>query len=400
MTRRTSRDTATAAPVSSGHAHVAICNWRDLRHPEGGGSELYIEAIAARLARAGNRVTLMSAAVDGAPRDEMRDGVHYRRRGSHHTVYLEAAWALFSRKVRPDVVIDVHNGVPFMSPLVTRRPVVALVHHVHREQWPMVFGPLAARVGWWVESRLGPFLYRRSRYVAVSDATRRELGGLGIDPARVSVVHNGTPVLSRPRLARSSTPRVVVLGRLVPHKQVGVVLEAAAAQHGRHPDLVVDVVGQGYYESELRAQARRLGLGDSVVFHGWVDEETKSDLLAQAWVNAVPSVKEGWALSVVEAASHGTPSIAFAGAGGLGESIVDNVTGVLVDGGQAEFTRELGVLLDNPDRREGLGQAAQRRAALFTWDDAAADFATVLDASMEPASTLTAVVEPAVSHAA
>jgi glycosyltransferase involved in cell wall biosynthesis len=400
MTGRASRGSRTAPAVASGHAHVAICNWRDLRHPEGGGSELYIEAIATRLAAAGNRVTLMSAAVDGAPRDEIRHGVHHRRRGSHHTVYVQAAWALLTRRVRPDVVIDVQNGVPFMSTLMTRRPVVALVHHVHREQWPIVFGPRAARVGWWVESRLGPLLYRRSAYVVVSESTREELSALGVDPARVTVVHNGTPELSRARLARSATPRVVVLGRLVPHKQIGVVLEAAAALRDRHPDLVVDIVGQGYYDAELKAQADALGVSDSVVFHGWVDDATKSDLLAQAWVNAVPSVKEGWALSVVEAASHGTPSIAFAGAGGLGESIVASVTGVLVEGGQAEFTQSLGDLLVDGDRRDALGQAAKRRAATFTWDDAAVEMAAVLDDSMGRIAAVCDLVEPAVSHAA
>jgi glycosyltransferase involved in cell wall biosynthesis len=400
MTQRGTRGSQTESLVASGQAHIAICNWRDLRHPEGGGSELYIEAIAKRLAAAGNQVTLMSAAVDGAPQDEIRDGVHYRRRGTHHSVYPRAALALITRRVRPDVIVDVQNGVPFMSTLVTRRPVVALIHHVHREQWSIVFGPRAARVGWWVESRLGPFLYRKSRYVAVSDATRRDLAELGVEPSRVTVVHNGTPRLSEPRLPRSVPPRVVVLGRLVPHKQVGVVLAAAAALRHRHPDLVVDVVGQGYFEPDLRAQAAELGLGDSVVFHGFVDEETKSDLLAQAWVNAVPSVKEGWALSVVEAATHGTPSIAFAGAGGLGESILANVTGVLVDGGQAEFTEALGALLDDPDRREGFGRAARQRAAMFTWDDAGDEMADVLDAAMGRAAVVCLPVEPAVSHAA
>jgi glycosyltransferase involved in cell wall biosynthesis len=400
MTQRGTRRSQPGSPVASGQAHIAICNWRDLRHPEGGGSELYIEAIAKRLAAAGNRVTLLSAAVEGAPRDEIRDGVHYRRRGSHHSVYPLAALALLTRRVRPDVIIDVQNGVPFMSTLVSRRPVVTLIHHVHREQWSIVFGPRAARVGWWVESRLGPYLYRKSRYVAVSDATRLDLAELGVEPSRVTVVHNGTPRLSEPRLRRSETPRVVVLGRLVPHKQVGVVLAAAAALRERHPDLVVDVVGQGYFEPDLRAQAAELGLGKSVVFHGFVDEATKSDLLAQAWVNAVPSVKEGWALSVVEAATHGTPSIAFAGAGGLGESIVANVTGVLVDGGQPEFTAALGALLDDAERREGFGRAARQRAAMFTWDDAGIAMAAVLDASMGRLEVLHLPVEPAVSHAA
>jgi glycosyltransferase involved in cell wall biosynthesis len=388
------------AQVASGQARVVICNWRDTRHPEGGGSELYIEAIARRLAALGNEVTVLCAEVPDAPADETRDGVRYRRRGTHHTVYLHAAWALLTRAVRADVVLDVQNGVPYLSTMVTRRPVVVLVHHVHREQWPIVFGPRAARVGWGVESRLGPWLYRRSRYIAVSEATRADLGTLGVAPDRVAVVHNGTPTLSPPRLARSATPRVVVLGRLVPHKQVGVVLDAAAALRPRIPDLVVDIVGHGYYEDQLREQATGLGLGESVVFHGWVDEETKSDLLAQAWVNAIPSVKEGWALAVVEAATHGTPTIAFAGAGGLGESIVDGKTGVLVEGGEADFARELGTLLADADRREALGRAARAHASLFTWDEAAANLATVLDMSLGWSPVARGRFEPAVSPAA
>jgi glycosyltransferase involved in cell wall biosynthesis len=384
------RATACGSLVTEGRARIAICNWRDLRHPEGGGSELYVERVAKGLAAAGNRVTLLSAAVAGQPRDEVRDGVHYRRRGGRHTVYLQAAWALASRRVRPDVVLDVQNGVPFLSTVVTRRPVVALIHHVHREQWPVLFSPRAARVGWWVESRLGPFLYRRSRYVVVSDATRKDLGRLLPDTDRITVAHNGTPEPVATGAPTSPTPRVVVLGRLVPHKRADIVLRAAAALVERHPDLVVDVVGQGYAELDLRAEALRLGLGDRVVFHGFVDERTKCDLLAAAWVNAVPSLKEGWALAVVEAGLQGTPSLAFAGAGGLDESILDGVSGVLVRGGEAEFTETLSALLSDAAYRGELAAGAHRHAQAFSWDDTVRAVAGVLDASLEGVGPLAA----------
>jgi glycosyltransferase involved in cell wall biosynthesis len=370
------------SPVTAGRARIAICNWRDLRHPEGGGSELYVERMAKGLAAAGNHVTLLSAAVAGQPRDELRDGIHYRRRGGRYTVYLQAAWALASRQIRPDVVLDVQNGVPFLSALVTRRPVVALIHHVHREQWRVLFPPRAARLGWWVESRLGPFLYRRSRYVVVSEATKTELAGLDIDPTRIDIVHNGTPAMSPPTVARSETPRVIVLGRMVPHKQVEVVIEATAALRRSGTDLVLDIVGHGYHSDVLQRYAEACGVADAIVFHGFVDEATKSDLLARAWVNAVPSIKEGWALSVVEAAAHCTPSIAFAHTGGLTESIVDGVTGVLVDGDAARFTAELGALLGDDDRRARLGAAARAHAACYTWDDAVRGMTQVLDASL------------------
>jgi glycosyltransferase involved in cell wall biosynthesis len=381
---------ASTSRVTEGRANIAICNWRDLRHPEGGGSELYVERVAKGLAAAGNRVTLLSAAVAGQPRDEVRDGVHYRRRGGRHTVYLQAAWALVSRRVRPDVVLDVQNGVPFLSTVVTRRPVVALIHHVHREQWPVLFSPRAARLGWWVESRLGPFLYRRSRYVVVSDATRQDLGRLLADTGRITVAHNGTPEPVVTGAPTSPTPRVVVLGRLVPHKRADIVLRAAATLIERHPDLIVDVVGQGYAEQDLRAEALRLGLGDRVVFHGFVDERTKCDLLAAAWVNAVPSLKEGWALAVVEAGLQGTPSLAFAGAGGLDESILDGVSGVLVHGGEAEFTETLSALLSDAGYRRELAAGAHRHAMTFSWDDTIRAVAGVLDASLEGVGPLAA----------
>jgi glycosyltransferase involved in cell wall biosynthesis len=362
--------------------HVAICNWRDMRHPEGGGSELYVETVASGLAAVGHQVTVLCAAVAGQPGDEVRDGVRYRRRGGRRTVYLRAALALVRRSVRADVVIDVQNGVPFLSSLVTRRPVVALVHHVHREQWPILFGRRAARVGWWIESRMAPWLYRKSRYIAVSDATRAELVTLGVAPDRISVVHNGSPVAQRALRPRSVTPQVIVLGRLVPHKRVEVVLRAAAALRAQHPDLHVDVVGHGYWDPELRAEVSRLHLDDAVSFHGFVDEETKVDLLASAWVNAVPSVKEGWGLSVVEAGRQQTPTLAFASAGGLAESVISDVSGVLVEDSQEAFTAALGELLTDRHRREAMGRAADAHAGAFTWETAVRSVAGVLDSAV------------------
>src|SRR3546814_17564783 len=58
--------------------------------------------------------------------------------------------------------------------LVTRAPVVVLVHHVHRVQWPVAVPGRLSRVGWWLESRLAPFVYRRDQSVAVSRATDRK----------------------------------------------------------------------------------------------------------------------------------------------------------------------------------------------------------------------------------
>jgi glycosyltransferase involved in cell wall biosynthesis len=371
--------TLSSGAVADGRANIVICNWRDLRHPEGGGSELYVETVARGLVALGNRVTLLCAHVAGAPRDEVRDGVVYRRRGGKLTVYLAAAFALSTRRVRPDLVLDVQNGVPFLSSLVTGRPVVALVHHVHREQWRVLYGARAAKVGWWVESRLGPYLYRNSRYITDSQWTRRELAELDVAEQRVSVVICGTSRLPASAVARSEVPRMVVLGRVVPHKRIEIAMQAVAELRLAYPGLCLDIVGRGYWESQLRAEARRLGIEDSVVFHGWVDQQRKVELLSQAWVQAVTSVKEGWSLVVTEAGLCRTPSIAFDDAGALEESIRHGRTGVIVHGGVAEFTAELAALLADADRRDRMGDAAREYALGFHWDDTVRGVVTVLD---------------------
>ena len=61
---------------------VLLLNWRDTGHPEGGGSERYVERMAEGLARAGYRVEIQCAAYPGATAGEWRDGVRYRRRGN------------------------------------------------------------------------------------------------------------------------------------------------------------------------------------------------------------------------------------------------------------------------------------------------------------------------------
>lgn len=72
--------------------HVLFLNWRDTKHPEGGGSELFLERVAAELISLGYRVTLLCQAHGTAPAREITpEGMRIVRRGGRHTVYLMAA---------------------------------------------------------------------------------------------------------------------------------------------------------------------------------------------------------------------------------------------------------------------------------------------------------------------
>lgn len=376
-------------PAAAAARHVLFLNWRDTRNPEGGGSEVYVERVAGELARRGHRTTLLCATHRAGPAEETTDdGVRVLRRGGRHTVYFWAALVYLAGAVglgplarhrggRPDLIVDVGNGLPFLSPLYANCPVIALVHHVHREQWPVVLGRWLASFGWWVESWLAPRVYRHCRYVTVSAATRAELATLGIDPERVSIVHNGTPDMATADVPRTEQPSLVVLGRLVPHKQVEVALRTVAALADELPALSLTVAGQGWWEQQLRDLATELGIAERVRFTGFISDADKRALLAQAWVALTPSLKEGWGLTIVEAGAVGTPTVAFRGAGGVEESLVDGETGLLADN-LDDFVAKVRLLLTDDAYRSTMGAAARAHAARFTWPAAGEKFAALV----------------------
>ncbi|HEY7282748.1 MAG TPA: glycosyltransferase, partial [Actinomycetota bacterium] len=195
--------------------------------------------------------------------------------------------------------------------------------------------------------------------------------------------HNGAPdPLPGPVARRTREPSILFLGRLVPHKRIELVLRAAADLRDEFPGLSVHVAGQGAWDSRLAREAERLGVTDVVRFDGFVPDDVKVRLLRESWTLAIPSVKEGWGLAVVEAAAEGTPAVASR-SGGLAESVVDGATGVLAADYEG-FVDGLRRVLSSPELRDRLGAAARERAARFRWDDTASAFESVLVEATAP----------------
>jgi glycosyltransferase involved in cell wall biosynthesis len=314
---------------------VLYLTWRDLDHPEAGGAEVFAERTAEELALLGHDVQMFSSSFEGAAPSVDRHGFTILRRGRRYTVYLRAIAHLLRHPRRYDAVIDVQNGVPFWSPLFFRGTILNLTHHVHREQWSSFFvGPVAA-FGWFLESKVAVRVYRRARYVTVSEASRDDMVSIGIDRERIAIVYSGidppADLDELARLPRTPYPSFITVGRLVPHKQVEIAIDSLHRFARQLPDLQLHVVGDGYWVDRLREHADALDVSSRVHFHGFVDAHEKHRLLATSWAMSMPSLKEGWGLTIIEAGLHGTPSVAFRDAGGTQESIMDNQTGILAD---------------------------------------------------------------------
>ena len=375
---------------------VLIANWRDTGHPEGGGSELYVEELADGLAERGYLVTLVCASYPNAPSRERRaSGVEVVRLGHRMSVYARTAAEYLRRRLgRPDVIIEVQNGMPFLARLWARKAkVVVLVHHVHREQWRVVMPAPLARLGWWIESRLAPRVNRHVQYVTVSNTTRRELASLGIAPEHIAVIHNGTPAPVATTAAKADRPTLLVVSRLVPHKRIEIAIETLSALVDDFPEISLTIAGRGWWEPELRRLAEESSVADRVLFAGYVSDEDKARLFREAWVSLVPSMKEGWGLVVTEAGVHETPSVGFADAAGVSESIIDGRTGLLA-ADTDEFVAKVRLLLDDHALREQLGAQAASHARSFTWEQTVADFDSLIGQIIDRPSQ----VEPSVGQ--
>ncbi len=232
--------------------------------------------------------------------------------------------------------------------------------------------PLAALV--WAAERAIPRAYRHAWFHAISDSTRDDLVVRGVPAERIAVIYPGVDSVRYhpdPAVPRSQPPRFVYVGRLKRYKGVDVLLAALAMARGERPDLSLDIAGSGDDRPRLEGIARRLGLTDAVRFLGFVDEGTKLALLRRAVANVFPSPKEGWGITVMEAAACGTPSLA-SDSPGLRDSVRDGQTGMLVAHGDAAALA--GAMLrfaGDPALVERLGSGARQFAEQLSWDVAA-----------------------------
>ncbi|MFF5075764.1 glycosyltransferase family 4 protein [Actinoplanes sp. NPDC000266] len=348
--------------------HVVWLNFKDSSHPRAGGAEVFMHSVARRLADEGQRVTVLAARHTGAPRAQTADGVTVRRMGNAYTVYVLAWLWVFRHRNGIDAIVDTCNGIPFFSPLAVGRrvPVLVLIHHVHQTMFAQNLPFPAAWIGRWVERVGNRLVYGRRTIAVVSPSSRAEVrGALGL-VGPIYIANNGQEPLSAPGAERSGTPRIVVVGRLAPHKRWELLIRAMPRVAATVPDVELHIVGDGPCRAELEAL---IGPGDRVWLHGRLPQAERDELLATAWVTVCTSELEGWGLSVTEAMSLGVPAVVLA-APGLRDSVRHRVTGWVVPH-PGQLPGQLAAALIELENPVVAGQWAERCrlwAARFDWD--------------------------------
>lgn len=364
---------------------ILLVNWQDRTNPQAGGAEVHLHEIFGRIAALGHEVHLLCSGYPGATAEATVDGIVVHRVSSRYGFALRGRgrFRALARRLQPDVVIEDVNKIPLNLPRVWGGPFVLLVPHLfgttafREASWPM-----AAAV--YLAERPLHRVYRSCEVEAISQSTKDDLVARGFDPARIRVILPGVDpdrFSPDPAVPREPDPAFLYVGRLKRYKLIDVAIRAMAAVRERAPRARLWIAGTGDDRARLERTARRCGLAGAVEFLGFVSEDRKVELYRRAWAVVLPSLKEGWGMTNVEAAACGTPAIA-ADNSALRESVRHGETGFLVPTGDVEATAAAFCrIVSDVSLRERLGARAREFAESLSWDRAASETLFHLEAA-------------------
>lgn len=309
---------------------ILILNWRDIKHPLAGGAEISTHEHAKRWVEEGCEVVQFSSSVPGRTCEEIIDGIRIIRKGSHYTVHLHALYYYLKHfKNKIDLIIDEFHFIPFFTPFYAHTKIIAFIHETARELW-FKNQPFPINILGFILEPLFFRLYKNIHFMTVSSSTKKDLIRFGIAENKIAIIHNGVSLINSKSL-KEKNPTILYLGRLAKDKGTEEAFLAIKKVKEVFPKISFWIIGReekkGYLQ-KLKLKAKNFGMEKNIIFFNFVSEKKKFELLKKAWILIHPSFREGWGLTVIEAATQGTPTVAYE-TPGLVDSIVDEKTGLI-----------------------------------------------------------------------
>lgn len=322
----------------------------------------------------GHKVVLLTTSFPGAESREVVDGIQVVRQGGDLLFQWTVARNIkdLDREFNFDIVVEDLNKLPVFAPYLLKKPVLVQMHHLWRNS---IFSEASFPValGVWFFERIIPVFYRKQHFVVVSPSTEWELNQIGIDKNRISVIYNGSDPVTVPETAQTvvSKPYFLWLSRIHKYKGIWTALQAFEKFAKNVPAVDLVIAGDGPLMKKIPAWLKKHGIEDRVKLCGFVSSEEKYCLMAGALAMLQTSYKEGWGLTVIEAAQLKVPTIA-SDVAGLRDSVRDGKTGLLFPvKNAAKCAAAMERIYSDVDLRSSMGWAAKQYASTFSWDEAA-----------------------------
>ena len=321
--------------MQSEQGGILFLNWKDVTHPSAGGAETLTDAIAQHIAQT-HPVTYFTSAYPGCKKEETYHGYRIIRRGGVHTVMLHACLYWHIIRTKQEIyqhIIDQPHGIPFFSIFYRNHPPVALmVMEVAGDLWKNILPDAFLRAGKLAE-KLWLTLYRARTIITISQSTKDELIAHGISAHNIRLLPMFTTV-PIPRFLPPETldtPKLLVLGRIAPVKQIEDAINAYRIAKKSIPNLRLAIIGKSdrTYQAYKQRLISKIAGDSAISLHENCTEEEKIQHIRKASLLLIPSEKEGYGLVILEAAAYGIPAIGYR-VPGVQDAIEHGRTGILV----------------------------------------------------------------------
>lgn len=338
-----------------------------------GGTEVYLRHLLAAMAKnsRGHRFVLFlnrETGLDLVPAQSNVTAVETGVNAASRPRRILYEQTLLLRDIRA-AKIDVLLNPGFTSPLLLPLPNVTVIHDLQHVRHPEYFRPgdlWAWRFFVWASAR------RSRRILTVSDASREDIHSVyGVPLERIHTVEPGVEPEFFSLSRQAEEPLILCVSTLHPHKNIERLVDAFAAFHPRHPEYRLVLAGmRGFHGEAVERRIAHHNLADRIALTGWIPRPAILDLYARARFAVFPSTFEGFGMPVPEAMAAGVPLIAS------GVRPMKDIAGDTALLFPPQDTGALAAAMEqfaaSASLRSMYAARARKRAAIFTWDRAAA----------------------------
>lgn len=401
-------------PVSSkapGKRRILMLSW-EFPPKTIGGLARHVYDLSRALVQLGEEVHVLTSSSPGCPSREVVDGVVVHRLNTmgdegkdflQWIFYLNGAMLNYAHTLftleGPFQIIHAHDWlVAYAAEALKKKysvPLIATIHATEHGRNRGIHNLLQGKIHG-VEWRL---TYEAWRVIGCSKYMFEEIAGVfRLPPDKLEVIPNGVDVSSvrpktiepllRQKYVDPAEKLIIYIGRLVTEKGVQVLIDSLSAIRQAYPGFKCLIAGRGPMGDELRRQVAYLGLESQVVFLGFVDDDTRNQLLAVSDVAVFPSLYEPFGIVALEAMAARIP-VVVSDTGGLGEIITNGVNGLKVppgDGGA--LAGAILELFTNPELAADLTEKAWEEVnTVYHWDVLAKQTRAVYERVQREAAT-------------
>jgi glycosyltransferase involved in cell wall biosynthesis len=351
---------------------ILIFNTRDIKNPESGGAEVFTHELAKQFVNNGHEVTIISSRYSKTETHDTIDGINIIRVGGKITTYFKAIkYYKKYLKGKFDIIIDEYTTRPYFSIKFAQEPTIFLVHELAREKYFEVLPPILSHIFYYIIEPHWIDRYSKCPTITVSNSTLEDLKKFNYND--VQIVTEGINFTPQQKIDKKENNQLLFVGLIKKTNLIDHIIDSYFQILKEIPDIKLNVIGRGpdlqYYKKNF---------SEHINFLGYVSDEKKIELMVKSDIVLFPAIREGWGLVVIESNACGTPVIGY-NVPGLKDSIINNVTGLLVESNSEAMAKGAIFMLKNQDLKYKMSYDAFEYSKQFTWEKTANKFLEIID---------------------